>query len=94
MEEDVIRQRITSAYNDTQYPKFTALHRSLELSDGWLIGPNDELVLWVPAAYQEGLWGPGCRMLNVPHTTEIDFKHFKCGEEWTQCRDPLPEPGV
>lgn len=48
--------------------------------EGWITGPNDELILWVP---------PGLRN-KVPFSEQevidhFDFTNFKCGTEWTGC---------
>lgn len=59
------------------FPPREALHLS---EDGWILGPNNELLLWLP----EGL-----RCI-VPLSERgiidnIDFTNFKCGTEWSDC---------
>jgi WD40 repeat protein len=70
-----------------QYPRTLFPLQSFRLKDGWILGPNDELVIWVPSANREALCHPGCRVISSVHPiTELDFEAFKCGSEWSQCR--------
>ena len=60
------------------------------MRDGWILGPNGELLLWVPPMNRTDLLHPHSRsrILGVPSPTELDFSNFKCGTEWTQCWEP------
>jgi WD40 repeat protein len=73
-----------------QYPPHLFPHQTFEMQDGWIMGPDDELLLWVPPANRADLLSPSSRsrILGVDHPTELDFSNFKCGTEWTQCREP------
>ena len=53
--------------------------------------PDGELLLWVPPANRTDLLSPSSRsrILGVPSPTELDFSDFKCGTEWTHCREPI-----
>jgi len=54
--------------------------------DGWMVGQDDELLIWVPLEHRYGLcpsqvetmWG---------WATKVDFSNFKFGTEWTECID-------
>src|SRR6202040_186538 len=67
-----------------QYPVhlFPLPPSPFRLDDGWILGPHDELILWVPAAYRASLEHPHCHIMGTPNNTQIDFQHLKCGNEW------------
>jgi WD40 repeat protein len=73
-----------------QYPPCLFPLQTFNIRDGWILGPDDELLLWVPLANRADLLTPSSRsrILGVEHPTELDFSNFKCGTEWTQCREP------
>ena len=73
----------------TQYPPHLFPHPTFKIRDGWILGPNDEPLLWVPPANQSGLLNPTSRVMGLTHITELDFSNFKCGTEWMQCREPI-----
>jgi len=63
-----------------------AVLASTDLRRGWLLGPQGELLLWVPSEYQGNL--------SLPHTTLIskrritvsaDAGELHAGEDWTSC---------
>lgn len=71
-----------------QYPEhlFPPVFPKFQLKDGWILGPNGELIVWVPAAHRGSLKDPGYIDCGIMSRTELDFSHLKCGEEWVQCR--------
>lgn len=72
--------------DELQYPPSIFGGSGFDLKeDGWIRGPSGELLLWIPHEYRPGLRGPGVRRLGGP-ITELSFEHFKCGAEWTKCR--------
>ena len=75
----------------TQYPPHLFPHQTFEIRRGWILGPNKELILWVPPANRTDLLSPNSRsrILGVAHPTELDFSNFKCGTEWAQCHEPI-----
>jgi hypothetical protein len=68
---------------------FQLTPHSFQLDDGWILGPSDELILWVPAAYHASLEYPHHRILG--NATRIDFQHLRCGKEWVRCHEPVGE---
>lgn len=54
--------------------------------DGWLLGPHDELILWIPFELRNSATFSQREAIN-----NIDFRNFKCGIEWTQCWRELGE---
>ena len=73
-----------------QYPPHLFPDQTFTIHDSWILGPHDELLLWVPPANRSILLTPSSRSrtMGVAHPTELDFKNFKCGMEWMQCREP------
>ena len=49
--------------------------------DGWIVGPKQELILWLPLGLRNGL-----RFTDLDVINRVDFRGFKCGTEWVQCR--------
>ena len=74
-----------------QYPLYLFPYPTFDIQDGWILGPNDELLLWVPPVNRSGLLDPfpTSRVMGPTHITELDFSNFKCGTEWMQCREPI-----
>lgn len=52
-------------------------------NDGWIRGGKGELFLWIPPTHRKNLCGPTNRVI-AQHATELDFSHFKCGEDWVE----------
>ncbi|KAI0056849.1 WD40 repeat-like protein [Artomyces pyxidatus] len=55
-------------------------------SDGWVRGPNKELMFWVPPIYRKGLRTPGTLDTMGASQTIIDLRDFVHGKAWTQCK--------
>lgn len=54
---------------------------ALRLKDnGWIVGPNDELILWLPLGLRVKM--PFSEWAGIDN---IDFTTFKCGAEWADC---------
>jgi hypothetical protein len=58
--------------------------------DGWLVGPNDELLLWIPPDLRL-LWWPRT-LMTIPSLsyTDLDLSNFKHGPNWMECQFSLP----
>jgi len=58
---------------------------------GWLVGPRDELVLWVPQEYRTcfGMY-PNIKIIGWPNVT-ADLHNSFHGTEWTKCYAPRSE---
>ena len=57
------------------------------LEDGWLVGPSDELLLWVPADYRSYLPVIPCTMVIGKHRVSVSIGNsgWHCGKNWTSC---------
>ena len=63
-----------------QYPPHLFPNQTLTIHDGWILGPNDKLLLWVPPANRPDLLTPSSRsrIMGVAHPTELDPSNPKC----------------
>ncbi|KIM20971.1 hypothetical protein M408DRAFT_305789 [Serendipita vermifera MAFF 305830] len=88
-------QHIVSGAYDTMIrawtlkAKFPLFTNSSYMIDGWMLGPNSELLFWVPPTLRSGLWRPENTVVIGKQATKLGFKHFSHGEYWTRCKDPL-----
>ncbi|KIM20491.1 hypothetical protein M408DRAFT_135359, partial [Serendipita vermifera MAFF 305830] len=60
---------------------------SSEIQEGWVLGPDSELLFWVPPDLRAGLYRPGNTLIisQLP-TTKLDLTAFIHGESWAQCK--------
>ncbi|KIM29937.1 hypothetical protein M408DRAFT_66929, partial [Serendipita vermifera MAFF 305830] len=56
--------------------------------NGWIMGPNSELLFWVPPAIRPGLCPLRNTMVIGGDVTQLDLKNFIHGKSWTRCREP------
>ncbi|KAI0337171.1 WD40 repeat-like protein [Trametopsis cervina] len=54
---------------------------------GYILGPNRELLFWVPPEYRTGLWRPSTRWVTGTRSLHLDLSHFVHGEHWGECWD-------
>jgi WD40 repeat protein len=79
--EDILEHRTTEL---PQIPHFP--HSFKIQSDGWIVGPKGELVLWVPPAHRVGLRRQGNIAVIGAHVTQLDFSNCAhLGSEWARC---------
>ena len=52
--------------------------------DGWIVGKNKELLIWIPNELRRTVIMPNCSLvINCPFKTKLDFsRHFE-GKNWT-----------
>jgi hypothetical protein len=56
--------------------------------NGWVLGPNSELLFWVPPELRDGLWQPdNVAVITEAITTKLDLKHFVHGQSWALCKE-------
>ncbi|KAI0318856.1 hypothetical protein OF83DRAFT_1056097 [Amylostereum chailletii] len=58
------------------------LHRQ---EDGWLVGPESRLLLWIPAENRQCMHWLREDMLIGQHATELDLSDFAHGPNWHEC---------
>ncbi|KAG1789761.1 uncharacterized protein HD556DRAFT_764812 [Suillus plorans] len=55
--------------------------------DGWVMGPNYQLLFWVPPASRNRFYFPGTVMVIPRAGVELDLSHMAHGTRWSSCRD-------
>ncbi|KIJ42176.1 hypothetical protein M422DRAFT_171603 [Sphaerobolus stellatus SS14] len=58
---------------------------SFNRATGWILGPNNELILWIPFSYRERLWPPRSLVIMGLDTVDLDLSQFVHGPSWTDC---------
>ena len=53
--------------------------------DGWVRGPDRELLFWVPPLHRSALQRPSNVAVIGQYSTKIDFSRFVHGTSWAQC---------
>ncbi|KZT68736.1 WD40 repeat-like protein [Daedalea quercina L-15889] len=53
--------------------------------DGWILGPQGELFLWIPPEYRPGLWWPRTTAIIGVHPVHLDLSRFAHGTAWSEC---------
>ncbi|PVF93217.1 WD40 repeat-like protein [Serendipita vermifera] len=90
--DSTIRVWVLPKESEEQSP-LQVLHSTIDsapIVDGWLLGPNSELLLWVPPALRDGLWRPSnTAVIGNVVTTKLDFSSFAYGDSWTECAAPV-----
>lgn len=66
------------------------------MSDGWLVGPEKQLFMWIPLEYRKGLMFHRMQVLIGPdRPIPLDFSRLTYGTDWARCYVPhntLQEP--
>lgn len=52
--------------------------------DGWVLGPHEELLLWIPHEHRQ-LCHPWHTIVIGREITELDLSKFAHGPEWVEC---------
>lgn len=55
--------------------------------NGWVLGPDGELLCWIPWHLRTGLERPGVRIIGQFERLTMDMSDFVYGEEWTRVRE-------
>lgn len=63
--------------------------------DGWILGPDSELLFWVPPELRKGFYrARNTAIIGRVLKTKLDLGWFVYGGQWSQCKDPLPQKSV
>ncbi|EJC99716.1 WD40 repeat-like protein [Fomitiporia mediterranea MF3/22] len=58
-------------------------------SDGWVLGVQDELLLWLPPDIRPTLWRPqNTAVFSCDFSTKLNFKNVAYGLHWQECFNP------
>ncbi|EMD30703.1 hypothetical protein CERSUDRAFT_120339 [Gelatoporia subvermispora B] len=58
------------------------------LEAGWIKGPRDELIMWIPKDYWRGVLMPRTKVLVGRYRATLDVSGFVHGTRWTDCYTP------
>ena len=66
-----------------------AFHQCVRLhEDGWIRGPNGQLLLWVPAGNRDPFYSPFTRLVMPRGGVELDLSKMAYGSKWQECFEP------
>ncbi|KAG1786433.1 uncharacterized protein HD556DRAFT_1539570 [Suillus plorans] len=57
-------------------------------ADGWVMGPNRQLLFWIPPASQHAICTPWTLWV-IPRGAELDLSRMAHGTRWSSCRNAL-----
>ena len=59
------------------------------MTNGWVMGQDDEPMIWVPVEHREHLHVPPFKMvIEAPQiSTTLDLSNSRLGRKWTECID-------
>ena len=58
-------------------------------NDGWIVGPNKKLLLWIPSFYYSSFhYTPWTRLVMPRGTLELDLSRMAHGTAWSKCYSP------
>ncbi|KAG2158571.1 uncharacterized protein EDB93DRAFT_1118964 [Suillus bovinus] len=55
--------------------------------DGWMMGPNCQLLFWVPPASRHAFYTPWNSLVIPRGGVELDLSRMAHGTNWSSCRD-------
>ncbi|EMD36495.1 hypothetical protein CERSUDRAFT_115528 [Gelatoporia subvermispora B] len=58
------------------------------LESGWIKGPRDEIIMWIPKDYWRGVLMPRTKVLIGRYRAMLDVSRFAHGDRWTECYTP------
>ena len=58
-------------------------------NDGWIVGPQKKLLLWIPSFYHSSFhYTPWTRLVMPRGTPELDLSRMAHGTAWSKCYSP------
>ncbi|KAG2130162.1 uncharacterized protein EDB93DRAFT_1095098, partial [Suillus bovinus] len=56
--------------------------------DGWVVGPKDQLLFWVPPTSRQAFYSPWNALVIPTGYVELDLSRMAHGSQWQNCRGP------
>ncbi|KIK32742.1 hypothetical protein CY34DRAFT_814096 [Suillus luteus UH-Slu-Lm8-n1] len=56
-------------------------------ADGWMMGPDHQLLFWVPPASRHAFYTPWTLLVIPRGYPELDLSRMAHGTRWSSCRD-------
>ena len=58
-----------------------------EMTDGWVVGRDNQPLFWVPVEHRKNLWVQSYRTIPGKKETVVDLSNSRLGRKWTECID-------
>ncbi|KAG2108408.1 uncharacterized protein F5147DRAFT_576944, partial [Suillus discolor] len=56
--------------------------------EGWIIGPEGRLLLWIPLTFYSGpMYAPGNTLVIPNNALQLDLSRVAHGTSWQKCRE-------
>ncbi|KAG2154588.1 hypothetical protein DEU56DRAFT_725564 [Suillus clintonianus] len=55
--------------------------------DGWVVGPEGRLLLWIPLNFHPLMYSPGNTLVIPNHASQFDLSCLAHGTSWHKCRE-------
>ena len=82
-------QNAQSLFTDSSDDEGSCLELINVQKNGWIMGPNGKLWLWVPPSYHPILLYPWTELIiPMPGVTKLDLSKMRHGTSWAQCYSP------
>ncbi|KIK41337.1 hypothetical protein CY34DRAFT_85571 [Suillus luteus UH-Slu-Lm8-n1] len=65
----------------------SSTHVFLNHANGWVVGPKDRLLFWVPPVSRHAFYSPGTALVIPRGGPELDLSRMAHGQHWQQCRE-------
>lgn len=79
-----LHEREKLCFHDNQ-----AFHQCVSLhEDGWIKGPQGQLLLWVPVDIRKPFYNPSTKLLIPRGGVELDLSQMVHGFKWQECFEP------
>jgi len=72
----------SSFLQDSSTPVFVAANE-----DGWVVGPDGSLLLWIPPVFHPVVYAPGNTLVIHDSPSQIDLSRLAHGTSWHTCRE-------
>ncbi|KAG2046740.1 WD40 repeat-like protein, partial [Suillus hirtellus] len=59
----------------------------LNHDNGWVVGPKNQLLFWVPPASRHGFYNPATTLVIPRGGPELDLRCMAHGQHWHKCRE-------
>ncbi|KAG2136638.1 hypothetical protein DEU56DRAFT_737184 [Suillus clintonianus] len=57
-------------------------------ADGWMVGPDNRLLFWVPPASRQAFYNPYNALVIPRGCVELDLSRMAHGPHWQHCQGP------
>jgi WD40 repeat protein len=65
----------------------SSTHFLLNRDSGWMVGPKNRLLFWVPPAFRHPFYSPATALVIPRGCPELDLSRMAHGQHWQKCRE-------